>query len=109
MKQLLNHTFLGNAQAEERVENGCRYSIDDLAEKGDFIDATYLLLHGELPTKVQREKFNFELTHHSLVHEQLIKFFQGFKHDAHPMAIMVGVVGALAAFYSDSADIGCAP
>ncbi|KAK9822435.1 hypothetical protein WJX74_008201 [Apatococcus lobatus] len=82
------------------------YSIDDLAEKGDFTDATYLLLHGELPTNSQREKFEFELTHHSLVHEQLIKFFQGFKHDAHPMAIMVGVVGALAAFYSDSADIG---
>ena len=101
-------SFARTYEQSAAIENGlgCRYSIDDLAEKGDFTDATYLLLHGELPTKSQREKFEFELTHHSLVHEQLIKFFQGFKHDAHPMAIMVGVVGALAAFYSDSADIG---
>ncbi|GBF88983.1 citrate (Si)-synthase [Raphidocelis subcapitata] len=75
------------------------YPVEQLAERGDYLDTAYLLLHGELPTKLQRRRFENEVRHHSLVHEQLIQFFKGFKHDAHPMAIMVGVAGALSAFY----------
>ena len=86
-----------------------RYDIADLAEQGDFLDSAYLLLMGELPTSQQKADFDRELTLHTLVHEQLIQFFKGFKHDAHPMAIMVGVVGALAAFEPYSADLACAP
>ena len=86
-----------------------RYDIEDLAEQGDFLDSAYLLLMGELPTSQQKADFDSELTMHTLVHEQLIQFFRGFKHDAHPMAIMVGVVGALSAFEPYSADIACAP
>ena len=78
-----------------------RYRIEDLVEKGDFIDSTYLLLHGDLPDRAAKSSFEYELKRHTLVHEQLIQFYKGFKHDAHPMAIMVGVVGALSAFYSD--------
>lgn len=81
------------------------YPIEDLAEKGDWTDACYLLLHGELPTRVQKRRFEMDIKRHTLVHEQLIQFYKGFKHDAHPMAIMVGVVGALAAFYDTSADV----
>lgn len=84
-----------------------RYKIEDLVEKGDFTDSAYLLLHGELPSAAERKTFTHELTHHTLVHEQLIQFYKGFRHDAHPMAIMVGVVGALAAFYND-ARVGAA-
>ena len=65
------------------------------------MDASYLLLHGELPTQEEKRTFETEITRHTLVHEQLIQFYRGFRHDAHPMAIMVGVVGALSAFYSD--------
>ncbi|KAK9829818.1 hypothetical protein WJX72_008050 [[Myrmecia] bisecta] len=82
------------------------YTVDDLAEHGDFMDSCFLLLHGELPTEEQKQCFAREVTRHTMVHEQLLRFFQGFKHDAHPMAIMVGVVGALSAFYQLSADIG---
>lgn len=85
-----------------------RYDIEDLAEQGDFLDNAHLLLMGELPTSQQKAEFDRELTMHTLVHEQLIQFFRGFKHDAHPMAIMVGVVGALAAFEPYSADLACA-
>ncbi|CAK0781067.1 hypothetical protein CVIRNUC_005275 [Coccomyxa viridis] len=81
------------------------YDIEDLAEQGDFLDSAYLLLMGELPTPEQKTAFDRELTMHTLVHEQLIQFFKGFKHDAHPMAIMVGVVGALSAFEPYSADL----
>ena len=83
----------------------CSYDIEDLAEQGDFLDSAYLLLMGELPTPEQKTAFDRELTMHTLVHEQLIQFFKGFKHDAHPMAIMVGVVGALSAFEPYSADL----
>ena len=86
-----------------------RYDIEDLAEQGNFLDSAHLLLMGELPTSQQKAEFDRELTMHTLVHEQLIQFFKGFKHDAHPMAIMVGVVGALAAFEPYSADLACAP
>jgi citrate synthase len=81
------------------------YPIDQLAEHGDFLETCYLLLYGDLPTKVQKEDFDFRVTHHTMVHEQMNRFFTGFRRDAHPMAIMCGVVGALSAFYHDSTDI----
>ncbi len=81
------------------------YSIGDLAEHSSFLESCYLLLYGELPTKSQMDKFTYAITHHTMVHEQLATFFRGFRRDAHPMAIMCGVVGAMAAFYHDSTDI----
>ena len=81
------------------------YPIDQLAEKGDFLETCYLLLHGELPNSDQSKAFNDLVTSHTMVHEQMNRFFTGFRRDAHPMAIMVGVVGALSAFYHDSTDI----
>src|SRR5260221_1973278 len=81
------------------------YPIEQLAENGDFLETCYLLLYGELPTKAQKEDFDSRVIHHTMVHEQLARFFQGFRRDAHPMAIMVAAVGALAAFYHDSTDI----
>src|SRR5262249_27646161 len=76
-----------------------------LAEQSDFTEVSYLLLYGELPTAEQRKKFVWDITHHTMVHEQLSAFFRGFRRDAHPMAVMCGVVGALSAFYHDSTDI----
>ncbi len=81
------------------------YPIEQLAEKGDFLETCYLLLYGELPTKAQKADFDSRVIHHTMVHEQMARFFQGFRRDAHPMAIMVAAVGALAAFYHDSTDI----
>ncbi len=81
------------------------YPIEQLAEKSDFMEVCYLLIYGDLPNKTDKEKFVREITYHTMVHEQLNHFFNGFRRDAHPMAIMVGVVGALAAFYHDSTDI----
>ncbi|MFZ5736393.1 citrate synthase [Rhodopseudomonas thermotolerans] len=81
------------------------YPIEQLAEKGDFLETCYLLLYGELPTKAAKEDFDYRVTRHNMVHEQMARFFQGFRRDAHPMAVMVASVGALAAFYHDSTDI----
>src|SRR6201989_2274945 len=81
------------------------YPIEQLAEHGDFLETCYLLLDGELPTAAQKADFDYRVTHHSMVHEQMSRFFQGFRRDAHPMAVMVGSVGALSAFYHDSTDI----
>jgi citrate synthase len=81
------------------------YSIKELAEKSDFLEVCYLLLHGELPNKQQKAEFVNIVTRHTMVHEQLLSFFHGFRRDSHPMAMMVGTVGALAAFYHDSLDI----
>src|SRR5690348_13950626 len=81
------------------------YPIEQLAEKSDFPEVCYLLLYGELPTRDQKAAFVHAITHHTMVHEQLTRFFQGFRRDAHPMAVMCGVVGALSAFYHDSTDI----
>jgi len=81
------------------------YPIEQLAEKSDFLEVCYLLLNGELPTAEQKEAFSSSITHHTMVHDQLARFFSGFRRDAHPMAVMVGVVGALSAFYHDSLDI----
>src|SRR6187399_2772089 len=81
------------------------YPIDQLAEHGDFLEVCYLLLYGELPTKSQKDDFDYRVTRHTMVHEQMSRFFTGFRRDAHPMAVMCGVVGALSAFYHDSTDI----
>jgi len=81
------------------------YPIEELARFSDFEEVCYLLLHGELPNKAEREKFVRGITYHTMVHEQLREFFRGFRRDAHPMAVMCGVVGALSAFYHDSTDI----
>ena len=76
-----------------------------LAEHGDFLEVCYLLLYGELPTATQKADFDYRVTHHTMVHEQMSRFFTGFRRDAHPMAVMCGCVGALSAFYHDSTDI----
>ena len=81
------------------------YPIEQLAESSNFIAVCYLLLYGELPTNGEFRKFRNTITHHTMLNEQMIRFYSGFRRDAHPMAIMVGVVGALAAFYHDSTDI----
>ncbi len=81
------------------------YLIQDLVERSDFIEVTYLLLYGELPTLSQRARLSEDVTYHTFVHEQIRSFYNGFRRDAHPMAIMVGVVGALSSFYHDSLDI----
>jgi len=81
------------------------YPIEQLAEKSNYLETCYLLMHGELPTKSEFDAFSRLVTEHTMVHEQLLQFYKGFRRDAHPMAIMVGVVGALSAFYHDSLDI----
>ncbi|MEX0583958.1 MAG: citrate synthase [Sneathiella sp.] len=81
------------------------YKIEELAEKSDFMEVCYLLLKGELPNQGQKDKFTHDITYHTMLHEQLTQFYRGFRRDAHPMAVMVGVVGALSAFYHDSTDI----
>lgn len=81
------------------------YSIADLAEHADYLEVCYLLLLGELPTKKQKMDFEYKIKHHTMVHEQLTHFLNGFPRDAHPMAIMCGVVGGLSAFYHDSLEI----
>ena len=81
------------------------YAIEDLAEKSDFPEVCYLLLYGELPTKQQKEKFEYDVTYHTMLHDQVNMFWRGFRRDSHPMAQMCGVVGALSAFYHDSLDI----
>jgi len=81
------------------------YPIEQLAVHCDFLEVCYLLLNGELPNKAQKKEFVDIVTHHTMVHEQLARLYQGFRRDAHPMAVMVGVVGALSAFYHDALDI----
>ncbi len=77
------------------------YKIEDLAEKSDYPEVCYLLLNGELPSKENKEKFINILTHHTMLHEQILRFYSGFRRDSHPMAVMVGIVGALSSFYSE--------
>jgi len=81
------------------------YPIDQLAEQSSFMEVAYLLLHGDLPKQKELEEFSYTISRHTMVHEQLASFYTGFRRDAHPMAIMCGVVGALSAFYHDSTDI----
>ena len=81
------------------------YPIEQLADESDYLETCYLLLYGELPDAGQKETFVNTVHRHTMVHEQIRTFFNGFRRDAHPMAIMCGVVGALSAFYHDSLDI----
>ncbi|MGL5987763.1 MAG: citrate synthase, partial [Burkholderiales bacterium] len=81
------------------------YPIEQLAENSDYLEVCYLLLNGELPTAEQKAKFDYTVMRHNMLHDQILSFFKGFRRDAHPMAVMVGVVGALSAFYHDSLDI----
>ncbi|MEL6595556.1 MAG: citrate synthase [Pseudomonadota bacterium] len=81
------------------------YPIDQLAGKSHYLEVCYLLLYGELPSPEQLEDFESRVTNHTMLHEQMLNFFRGFRRDAHPMAVMVGVVGAMSAFYHDSTDV----
>ncbi len=81
------------------------YPIEQLAEQSNFLEVAYLLLHGELPDEKTYKQFEYNILHHSMFHEGLKSFYNGFRRDAHPMAIMVGVIGALSSFYHDSTDI----
>jgi len=81
------------------------YRIEELAEKASFLEVAFLLLYGDLPNEKELEKFTHDITHHTMLNEQITYFFRGFRRDAHPMAIMCGIVGALSAFYHDSLDI----
>lgn len=81
------------------------YSIEELSEQSSFMEVSYLLLNGELPSKQELDDFSYTISRHTMLHEQLATFYRGFRRDAHPMAIMCGVVGALSAFYHDSTDI----
>ncbi|KAB7648780.1 citrate synthase [Polymorphobacter fuscus] len=81
------------------------YAIDELAEKSNFLEVAHLLLNGNLPTASEYQAFSNNITRHTMIHEQLAQFYRGFRRDAHPMAIMCGIVGAMAAFYHDSTDI----
>jgi citrate synthase len=83
----------------------CGYPIEELAEKSNFLEVCYLLLHRKLPGQAELTKFHHDITYHTMLHEQMNRFYSGFRRDAHPMAVMVGVVGALSAFYHDSTDI----
>jgi citrate synthase len=95
-------TYIGG---DEGILMHYGYTMAQLAEQSDYVEVCYLLLHGELPNNQQKQEFENELKHHSLVHEQLIEFFYGFPRTSHPMAIMCGVVGGLSAFYHDMLDI----
>ena len=81
------------------------YPIEQLAEQSNFLEVAHLLLFGELPNAIESDKFIHDITYHTMLHEQLMNFYRGFRRDAHPMAIMCGVVGALSSFYHDSTDI----
>ena len=81
------------------------YPIDQLAEQGNFVETCYLLFYGQLPTREQYQEFRRRIVNHTMVNEQMTRFYTGFRRDAHPMAVMLGVVGALSAFYHDSTDI----
>ncbi len=106
--------FMATAACESKITyiDGARgellyrgYPIEQLAEKCDYLETCYLLLNGELPDAEQQRDFANRVTNHSMVHEQMARFLQGFRRDAHPMAVLVGMVGALSAFYHDSLDI----
>jgi citrate synthase len=92
-------------QGEEGLLEYRGYPIEQLAQNGNFLETAYLLLYGELPTAEHLQVFGHEISHHTMLNETLKNFFSGFHYNAHPMAIMVGVVGSLSAFYHDSLDI----
>lgn len=95
-------TFINGAEGQ-LLHRG--YPIDQLANNADYLEVCYALLYGDLPTQEQKDTFEADIKHHSMVHDQITTFFKGFRRDAHPMAIMCGVVGALSAFYHDRLDV----
>jgi len=106
--------FMSTASCESKITyidggNGVLlyrgYPIEQLAEKSDFLECCYLLLNGELPTPKEKDEFIFNIKHHTMVHDQLTTVLHGFPRHAHPMAIMIGAVGALSAFYHNDLDI----
>ena len=99
------HSAITYIDGDEGILRYRGYPIEQLAEKSDFLEVAYLLLNGELPTAEQYASFNENITHHTMLNEGLLAFFNGFHYDAHPMAMMVGVTGSLSAFYHDSLDI----
>jgi citrate synthase len=99
------HSSITYIDGDEGILRYRGYPIEQLAEKSDFLEVAYLLLYGELPTADQYQHFNNVITHHTMLNEALLAFFNGFHYDAHPMAMMVGVTGSLSAFYHDSLDI----
>jgi len=99
------HSTITFIDGDEGILQYRGYPIEQLAEQSNFLETSYLMMYGELPNHNQLEEFNHIITHHSMLNESLKSFFRGFNHDAHPMAIMVGVVGSLSAFYHDSIDI----
>jgi citrate synthase len=110
----LDPGFTSTASCESQItfidgDNGVLlyrgYPIDQLAEQSSFLEVCYLLLNGELPSKEQYQNYRNTITHHTMIHTQFDRFFEGYRRDAHPMAVMVGTVGALSAFYHDSLDI----
>jgi citrate synthase len=106
------YTSTGSAQStitfidgEEGILLHRGYPIDQLAEHSDFMEVAYLLLYGALPNRAEKSAFVHNVTYHTMIHEQLIYLYRGFRRDAHPMAVLIGVVGAMSAFYHDSIDI----
>lgn len=99
------HSSITYIDGNEGILRYRGYPIEQLAEKSDFLEVAYLLLYGSLPTADQYREFNTVITHHTMLNEALLAFFNGFHYDAHPMAMMVGVTGSLSAFYHDSLDI----
>jgi len=99
------HSKITYIDGEEGILLYRGYAIDELAEGADFIEVCYLLLYGELPSAKKKRKFEYDVTMHTMVHEQMSFFLRGFRRDAHPMAMMVGVVGAMSAFYHDTLDL----
>ncbi|MFV8783225.1 citrate synthase [Microbulbifer sp. SA54] len=106
--------FMSTASCESKITyiDGAKgvllhrgYPIEQLAEKSDYLETCYLLMNGELPNAEQKKEYVNGIMNHTMVHESLVNFFKGFRYDAHPMAMMCGVVGALASFYHDSLDI----
>jgi citrate synthase len=85
------------------------YPIEQLAERSSFLETSYLLIHGELPTRAEQERFIHDITHHTMVHESIRQFLDGFRYDAHPMGILVSTVGALSTFYPDAKNVADAP
>src|SRR5262249_21761775 len=81
------------------------YPIEQLAERSNFLEVAYLILHGELPSASQLKDFSWNITHHTFIHENIKKFIDGFHHDAHPMGMLVSTVGALSTFYKDAKNI----
>ncbi len=99
------HSSITYIDGEEGILRHRGYEIADLAEKSDYLEVCYLLLHGELPNKTEKENFKQQITHHTMVHEQLHFLFRGYPRSSHPMAVMVGAVSSLSAFYHDTLDI----